>query len=348
MISDMESRDATLSVQTNNVTYTLPAQEIDIDTVSEQLGTDVTLSDITVNIEIAEPSDSTARVVESAAENGGFEIMIPAVDFNITCSYNGRTVDAKVFNVYVQRTIAIPDGVDPEKITTGVVVKPDGTSYHVPTQVTVINGKYYAVINSLTNSTYTVVWNPVEFTDVANHWSKDAVNDMGSRMVVTGVGNDLYEPDRDITRAEFAAIVVRALGLDRGMGKNSFTDVASTDWYAGYIETAVGYGIIEGYGDKTFGPNDLITREQAMTMLSRAMKTAGSAPTLTDTEIAALLAGYADADKTSAYARVGAADCLKTGVILGRSSGVLAPKEYITRAEVATSIQRLLKDADLI
>jgi hypothetical protein len=348
MVSDMEERDATLSVRTNTVTYTLPAQEIDIDAVSEQFGTDVTLADITVNIEIAEPSDSTVTVVESAAENGGFEIMIPAVDFNITCSYNGQTVDATVFNVYVQRTIAIPDGVDPDKITTGVVVKPDGTSYHVPTQVTVINGKYYAVINSLTNSTYTVVWNPVEFTDVANHWSKDAVNDMGSRMVVTGVGNGLYEPDRDITRAEFAAIVVRALGLDKGMGENSFTDVASTDWFAGYIETAVGYGIIEGYGDKTFGPNDLITREQAMTMLSRAMKTTASAPTLTDTEVAALLAGYSDSEQTSDYARVGAADCLKTGVILGRSTGVLAPKDYITRAEVATSIQRLLKDADLI
>ena len=51
-------------------------------------------------------------------------------------------------------------------------------SIHVATKVTVINGKYYAVINSLTNSTYSVVWNPIEFSDVSNHWAKTAINDM--------------------------------------------------------------------------------------------------------------------------------------------------------------------------
>ena len=107
--------------------------------------------------------------------------------------------------------MAIPDAVDSGKITTGIVLNPDGSFRHVPTQIVVINGKYYAKLNSLTNSIYSVIYNPVTFADVSSHWAKDAVNDMGSRMVVTGKGNGVYAPDRSITRAEFAVMVQRLL-----------------------------------------------------------------------------------------------------------------------------------------
>jgi hypothetical protein len=128
----------------------------------------------------------------------------------------------------------------------------------VPTHVAVVNGKYYAQINSLTNSTYTVVWHPVEFSIVENHWQKTRSNDMGSRMVVNGVGNGCYEPDRNMSRAEFAAIIVRALGLAPGPALSSFGYKKTSDWYCGYIETAANYGIINGYSAAVFGPNDLV------------------------------------------------------------------------------------------
>lgn len=70
---------------------------------------------------------------------------------------------------------------------------------------------------------------------------------MGSRMVVTGVGDNHYAPDRNMTRAEFAAIMVRALGLEPETGASSFGDVNTADWYSGYINTASAYGIIKGY-----------------------------------------------------------------------------------------------------
>jgi len=348
MIKTMESKEATLVVQTDSASYTLPASEINIDAVSEELGTDVSLSDITVTVEIANSSDQTVTVVENAAEEGGFSIVVPAVDFTITCTYDGKTVDVNSFNSYVERLIAIPSGVDPNKITTGIVVKPDGTTYHVPTQVVVVNGVYYAKINSLTNSTYTVIWNPIEFADVANHWAKDAINNMGSRMVVNGFDGVNYAPDKNITRAEFAAIIVRALGLASETGQNSFSDVRSTDWYYGYIETASLYGVITGYGNGTFGPNDKITREQAMTMIARAMKITGLQVSLTDSEITAMLDKFTDGISASDYAEEGIAACLKTGVVSGRSNSTVAPKAFITRAEVAVIVQRLLQKSELI
>ena len=348
MVKTMENKSATLEIQTGTASYSLPASEIDIDAVSAALGTNVSLKDITVNISIAEPSSATVTVVANAAQESGFVIMVPAVNFTITCTYNGQTTNVSSFNSYVQRAVAIPDGVDPSKITTGIVVDPDGTTHHVPTKVTLKDGKYYAVINSLTNSTYTVVWHPIEFADMSNHWAKEAVNNMGSRMVVMGEESGNYNPNKDITRAEFAAIIVRALGLAPGTGKNSFTDVEATKWYSGYIETASTYGIIQGYNGIVFGPNNKITREQAMTMIARAMKITGLDSGLKDSEISSLLVNYSDNTAASGYAKTSIAACLKTGIITGRGSNTIAPKSNITRGEVAVIVQRLLQKSDLI
>ena len=78
-------------------------------------------------------------------------------------------------------------------------------------------------ICSLVASIYSVIYIPKAFKDVEKHWAREAVNDMASRLVVSGVGEERFEPDREITRAEFAAIAVRALGLMRpGTGKDVF------------------------------------------------------------------------------------------------------------------------------
>jgi hypothetical protein len=335
-------------IETKTASYSMPANCIDLDSIMQQFGNGADPADITINVSISEPTDETVKIVEDAASDGGFSIIVPGVDFTVTCSYNGRTASVTSFNSYVQRTVAIPDGVDPAKITTGVVVDPDGTVRHIPTKVIIIDGKYYAAINSLTNSTYTLIWHPVVFADVANSWAKDAINDMGSRMVVTGVDGVNYEPDRDITRAEFAAIVVRALGLEKGMGTNGFSDVKSTDWYCGYIETATAYGLVTGYNDGTFRPNNRITREQAMAIIARAMVITKLSPDLTDSQVAELLSPYTDSVSISVWAEADIAACLKTGVITGRTSTTLSPAANITRAEVAVIIQRLLQKSELI
>jgi hypothetical protein len=348
MVKNMEDKSATIVVQTDSATYTLPASEININAVSEQFGQDVSLSDITVTVEIASPSREMIAAAETAATAEGCSIVIPALNFTTSCTYNGRTVEVSSFSDYVERMVAIPDGVGPDKITTGVVVNADGTIRHVPTQIRVIDGKYYAVINSLTNSTYTVVWHPVEFSDVEKHWAKEAINDMGSRMVINGVGSGNFEPNRNMTRAEFAAIIVRALGLAPGTGASGFSDVSSSAWYSGYVKTASEYGIITGYTGGTFGPNDLISREQAMAMIARAMKITNLEVSLTDSAISKLLATYTDGTLASDYAKSGIAACLQAGVASGKGVDAIAPKDFITRAEVAVMVQRLLRKSELI
>ncbi|MNC21979.1 Endo-1,4-beta-xylanase A precursor [compost metagenome] len=310
----------------------------------QQLGTGVPAEDIQFRIEIAKADSSTVKTAETAAQQGGFRLAAPLMEFNVTAAYNDRTVAIESFSAYVERTIALPAGTDSYKITTGVVIEADGSTRHVPTKITLRNGIYYARINSLTNSAYTVVWHPLEFADVANHWSKTSVNDMGSRMVINGISDGFFAPDEDINRAEFAAVVVRALGLKPGVGTGSFIDVQDNDWYAPVVKTAAGYGLISGYEDRTFRPNAKITREEAMVLVSRAMKLTG----LSAAGNPSVLAEYSDAAKIADWAKEAAAASISTGLVSGRNQAELAPQEMITRAETAVIIRRLLKASDLI
>ena len=349
MIKNMENRKAVLEIRTDNVSYKLPAREIDIDTISDKLGSDVELKDIKVTVRISDLNKEAVKLVEDVYKKGAFQVVMPSFDFKVSCSYNGKTVEVNQFNSYIERTIAIPEGVDPAKITTGIIVEPDGSVRHVPTKVTTVDGKYFAVINSLTNSIYSVVWNPVIFADVENHWAKEAVNNMGSRMVIKGIKDGVFEPDRDITRAEFAAIIIRALGLKPGTGSGSFSDIKVSDWFCDYVKTAYSYNIITGYSDGSFKPDGKITREEAMAMIARAMKVTKLDSGINDGEQAdKVLAKFSDGSRVASWAKSFAAGCVNTGTVNGRANGDVAPKDNITRAETAAIVKRLLQKSNLI
>ncbi|WP_284645292.1 immunoglobulin domain-containing protein [Paenibacillus silviterrae] len=348
MIKNMENRQAVLDIKTDRATYTLPAHQINIDAVANQFDRSAVLQDIKVQIEIATPTANTLKIMENAVAKGTFTLVAPSIDFTVKASYEGTTVNVTKFNVYVERTIAIPDGVDPNKITTGVVVEPDGTFRHVPTKVVVIDGKYHAKISSLTNSTYSVVWYPLEFMDMTNHWAKAAVNDMGSRMVIDGTGNGMFNPDRDMTRAELAAIIVRGLGLKLENGTSPFSDIKTTDWHSSAINTAYAHHLIDGFEDGTFRPNDNITREQAMVMIAKAMTITGLKAKLPIQPAGQILQPYTDAMDASAWALSSIADSVQAGIVSGSNGDELTPKALITRAEVAAIVQRLLQKSELI
>ncbi len=347
-VKEMEQKESILEIKTTGVTYSLPAADIDIDSVSDQMGKAVALKDIKISVKIEEPTADDVKIVENTADKNKYQIVVKPVEFEITASSGGKTVTVSKFKGYVERLVVIPEGIDPSKVTTGILLNSDGTFSHVPTVITKIDGKYYAKINSLTNSTYSVIYNPVSFTDVTNHWAEASINNMGSRLVISGTGNNNFDPNRDITRAEFAAIMVRALGLTPDAGKNTFDDVATTSWYSGYVGTAASYGIISGFDAETFAPNAKITREQAMTMVARAMAITELLEESGGSEASKLLAGYSDTSNISSYAKDSIAACLNAGIVTGKTAITIAPKNNITRAEVAVIVERLLKQSDLI
>ncbi|KAA8785122.1 hypothetical protein EC604_14855 [Paenibacillus amylolyticus] len=345
----MEDKQAVLVLQTDTASFTLPASQIRINSVADQfkLNSNDSLESIKLQVEIAQVDPTTVQAAKSVSQQAGYTLVGTPVEFNVIASYNGKTTTVNEFSSYVERTIALPANIAPDRMTTGVVIDKDGSVRHVPTKITIMNGAYYAKINSLTNSAYSIVYYPQSFTDVANHWSNIAVNDMSSRMIVSGVSNNNFEPDRSITRAEFAAIVVRALGLKPGEGSTGFRDVNDKDWFADVVKTASEYGLTGGYEDGTFRPQEQITRQEAMTLIARAMKVTGL-----DGQVPAdavqQLSSFTDAEQVADWAKEAAAASVHTGLVTGRGSNTIAPLQSITRAETATILRRLLQQSDLI
>ena len=109
------------------------------------------------------------------------------------------------------------------------------------------------------------------FDDVPDGaWYATAVNIMAELDIVNGVGDDKFEPNREITRAEFTTMAMRFADVPSG-GVNIFTDVAPSDWFYSYVVNSIQYGWIEGYGDGTFRPDRLITRAEVTTIVNRML-----------------------------------------------------------------------------
>lgn len=114
------------------------------------------------------------------------------------------------------------------------------------------------------------------FTDVESDSDVyTAVQTLSSLNILNGYEDGTFGAEKDITRAEFAAVVCRALGMESSAkgaaGATQFTDVAADHWASGYINLAAGQGIVNGYGDGKFGPEDNVTYEQAVKMLVVAL-----------------------------------------------------------------------------
>ena len=348
MVKKMEEKEATVEIKTEKATYILPANQINIDKISNKLGEDVDLEDIDVKVKIGETSKDMINIVEETGKKDKFNIVASPVDFEVTCSYKNKEMNVSKFNAYVERLIALPTDIDPSKITTGIIMYPDGTTCHVPTQVIKVNEKYYAKINSLTNSTYTVVWNPKKYTDVENYWSKDTCNEMGARMIVEEENERVFNPDQQITRLFFTETVVKALGLgDKGVNAN-FTDIVNTDDGFGFVATSVEYELIKGYSNDTFRPNANITREEAATLIFRAMKLVGMKVDYTEEELQNEIDKFADKQDIYNYAKKPIAICSKNGLIVGNDKSQFLPKDNITKAELAIMIKRMLEKSGLI
>lgn len=349
MVKKLEENVFHISVKNNDIEYIIPAKEFAISKVAETLNVqEKDLKDIEVQVRITKLDEQTVARYNELAKANSTELIFPPVTFEVlarTTRTDGSTEEVKIskFSNYVERVIELPTGTDPSNITTGIVFNSDGTYSHVPTTLFQNDGKWFARINSLTNSTYSIIWNPVVVESVANHWSKEAVNDMASRLVISNP--ERFMPDQNITRGEFAEYITIALGINREgvVIEKKFTDVNITHELAYSIEIASEYGIINGYPDGTFRPDEHISREEAMVMYSRTMDIVGLAEK--DSNI---INNYTDKDKVSRWAYNDVKKTVSAGVFNGKTIGTINPKDTFTCAEAATAIRNLLVASGLI
>jgi hypothetical protein len=183
------------------------------------------------------------------------------------------------------------------------------------------------------------------FEDISDPYQA-GIEALASRGIINGYEGGSFRPGNTMTRAEFAAIVVRALGLTP-QATDVFGDVAPSSWYASYVGTANAYGIVKGKTLSAFDPSGTITRQEAMVMAVRAARLCGLDTDMKTAEIRDALAQFDDYMKVADWAKESVAFCYREGIL---DSAVLAiqPAVPITRGEIAQMLFHILGKANLL
>ena len=174
----------------------------------------------------------------------------------------------------------------------------------------------------------------IRFTDLGNHaWAADAINELAEAGIIKGTSETTFSPANNITRADFALLLVRAFELSSDNTEN-FADVQSSDYFASELAIARNTGIVGGIGDNKYAPRNTITRQDMMVIVYRALRALGI-------RLEAGEAAYPDFGEVAPYAKDAVSALISAGLVNGKN-GRIDPTAYTTRAEVAVLIKRIL------
>lgn len=174
------------------------------------------------------------------------------------------------------------------------------------------------------------------FTDVSgSDWFYAPVKYVYNQKLMVGTAADQFSPSAPATRGMIVTMLWRMEGEPALEAAAGFNDVADGDWYAPAVRWAAGQGIVNGYGNGAFGPNDAITREQLAAILSNYAAYKGYS-----TAARADLSAYTD--QPSAWAQSAVQWAVAEKLITGKGSGVLDPTGQATRAEIAAIVMRFI------
>lgn len=190
-------------------------------------------------------------------------------------------------------------------------------------------------------SSYVVVENKVTFGDIAHvsSWAGRAIEVVAAKGAINGKAEGVFDPNANVTRAEFAKMLVRALDLENGSATENFADVNANDWFAPYVAAASQAGIIKGKSATKFDPSAPIKRAEMATMITRALQLVNGSKDVADVEAA--LAKFADADQINETLRAGVAFAADKEIVVG-NNGKFDPVASATRAQAAVIIYRAI------
>jgi len=299
-----------------------------------------------LRIEVAETSEANAEDANKAAKKSGARIVAVPMQYQVYIEDGGKRTNLSSFNGYLDIHYT-PEELQGAKPTTAALVGPGGKLRPLPTKFDRSSSSTDIRVHGLTHGTFVLIETGVAFSDTNGHWAKGPIDALADRLVINGVGNGKFEPNRTATRAEFSSILVQAFGM-YGLNQTlTYSDTSSAAWYAEALQFASGYGIITGYSDGSFRPNATITREEAMVIMARTAGLLGLGADLSDEQIAKALGEFGDREALHGWSREAAALCVTLGVVNGVGDN-LQPGQPITRAQLAIMVDNLLKKADYI
>jgi hypothetical protein len=193
-------------------------------------------------------------------------------------------------------------------------------------------------------STYAVGYRTYEFSDVSSGaWYYDAVSFAASRGITTGTGSGNFSPNRSLTRGEFIVMLMRAYNIrpDAADSEDNFSDVESTDFYAGYTAAAKRLSITAGTGNNNFGADMTVSREMMFQLVYNVLSAINELPNV---ESGPTIDLFDDSDIIGSYYITGMNALVQCGVVGSTSveTNVLSPQAQATRATMAQVLYNLL------
>ncbi|MBO7747495.1 S8 family serine peptidase [Paenibacillus sp. MWE-103] len=293
-----------------------------------------------LNVRVAK--NATAKATFRAAYPEA-ELLGDAYAFEAEFVLNGKTVPAAFKpEQSFKRSFAIAQSAD--TATAGVLYEEDGNVSPVAATFKTAAGSTIVTIDRPGLSTYVAAKRRVAFTDIGTSWAKDDIQTLADRFLLNGTTASKFEPKANVTRAQFASMLVRGLGLRKTSEPAPFGDVTPKDWFAQDVAAAYAAGLVEG-ADGQFRPNARISRQDLTVMLARA------AELLRLTKPSGTHKPYADAAQISAYAQSSVQTVSELGLMEGyetKGGTAFDPRGATSREAVAKVLRGLLQAAGLI
>jgi len=176
-----------------------------------------------------------------------------------------------------------------------------------------------------------------DFVDIDGHWAADSIATLAQRNIIRGVSQTEFAPDREITRAEFLSLILRAANVSPMDYTGTLLDVNEDDWYAGFIQAALSRGFINMnmINNRQFRPDAPISREEMAVIAVRTFETL-ERQTLDNNS----MTNFTDVISVSNWARIYVGKAFEEGLINGVTPTRLNPQGSATRAEAAAVVNR--------
>ncbi|MGZ9584794.1 SwmB domain-containing protein [Paenibacillus marinisediminis] len=336
-----ESSNARFSVRYGDVLYTLPLDTLDTRDIKKDFSSNSSVY-LLIQLESAGSVSKGSELVREVRSTGG-QMKAAPVDFYLS-AYTSSTNTKSVTASYEAR-FRTSNSLAGDRST--VVRYDEGADriQYVPNTLKQSGGTSVFRLISSGNDIYAAAERKRSFSDTSSHWARAAIEELASKYIIEGVSSDRFAPNDKLTRGQFATLLARSFGLPGDADAASrYRDIGSWHPMAASIGAATRAGIISGYEDGSFRPNDNITREQMAVMLVRAVEAAGQKAPYDSTA----LSKFKDRGSISSYAREAVIQAVSAEFITGVNANTFDPKGEATRAQAVVMLKRLLEHVEYL
>ncbi|WP_134703727.1 S8 family serine peptidase [Ammoniphilus sp. YIM 78166] len=298
-------------------------------------------SDVRVTIQYASEESSVFTT-----QKPGSQVLATPVSFEVDVVSGNQRYPIAVSNKdFIKRSFKLDAKVDPT--TAGVLFSKDGKVYPVAGTFTANedDDSQIVTINRPGFSTYAVVGQAVDFTDIHTSFAKSQIQKLAHKFLISGKSASMFDPKANVTRAEFASMLTRSLGL-HSTGAAPFKDVSASDWFANDVAAVYEAGLVKGAGNGNYNPHAPISRQELAIILSNASELIKMPVRKAPSHQA-----YSDTQRFAAYAKDSIAFVTENGLMTGKSANgtiLFDPTAPTTREAAASVLCRLLQNGNLI